>query len=98
MIGLFPRPIKGGFQYAIKACIAHPLGGRGAGGMLPPPKENLGDCFSCNLGVKLQKLDDLVLNLARRIKDALGPRGCKAPGYPIRCREITLILIAYRHP
>ena len=47
------------------------------------------------LGVKLQKLDDLPLNLvvvfeAHRIKgrdSASGHRGCKAAGYPRKAQE-----------
>ena len=65
---------KEGFQYVINECVWHLLGG--SGGMLP--QENYGfltwwDRFWCLLVVKLQKLDNLLLNLfgvfeARRFK------------------------------
>ena len=57
----------------------------GSGGMCP--LENVGfltfrDCFWCILGVKLQKLDDLLLNLvvfeARRIKGVTPLRAAEA--------------------
>ena len=77
---------KGGFQYAITARVGRLLGGVGA----CPPRKIFGfltfwDRFWCILGVKLQKLDDLLLNLivvfeVRRIKGVTPLRAAEAAG------------------
>ena len=63
------RIFERGVLDGIKARVALLLGGSGG---MPPPQEKILD-FWCLLGVKLQKLDDPLLNLvvvfeARRIK------------------------------
>ena len=77
-----------------------------------PPQESFEflafrDHFWCILGVKLQKLDDLLLNLlvvfeARRIKGVTPLRAAEAAKQLVICvkrRKISvLILIAYRYP
>ena len=58
------RISKRGFQYAIKVHVGQLLGG--SRGMLPQEKFGVltfWDHFWCILGMKLQKLDDLLLNL-----------------------------------
>ena len=84
------------FQYAIKTCVGSLLGGLEA---CQPPRKRFGfltfwGCFWCILGVKLQKLDELLLNLvvvfkARRIKGVTqsGHRGCKAAVYLHKLQE-----------
>ena len=92
---------KGGFQYSrvYKAREVHLLGG--SWGMLP--QENFAfltwDRFWCIFGVKLQKFDDLLLNLvvvleACRIK-GVTPFRLQSSGYPRKARENSLI--AYPH-
>ena len=82
--------------------------------MPPPPSngENFGfltflDCFWCTLAVKLQKLDNLLLNLlvvfdAHRIKGVTLLRAAEAAKQLVicvRCGKINaLILIVYHHP
>ena len=97
---------KGGFQYAIWARVGCLLGG--GWGYAPPGKFlPLWDRFWCILGVKLQKLDDLLLNRvvvfeARRIKGVAPLRTAEAAKQPVirvkRGKISVLILIAYRHP
>ena len=70
------------------------LGGGGVWRHAPGISDLLISFLLYILVVKLQKLDDLMLNLvvvfeARRIrrKSASGRRGCKAAGYPRKARE-----------
>ena len=83
---------------------------RGSGGMTPPGKfwiSGLLRSFLHILGVRLQKLDNLLLNLvvafeARRIKDVTPLRAAEAAKQLVirvkRGKISVLILIAYRYP